>query len=378
MRLTLVGADLARAISWASRVCPTSAASPGLAGLRLLASERLDVQATDLDSFATARVSADVRDCGSALVSARLLQGIAKLLPEGDVHLQADGRSLSIECRAGRWRLPLMDDAAFPVFPDAGGPLGTAPAAELAAALKRVSPVVSRPDLSPLYGCVAIATDERLTIAATDRYRLACAEVEWQRERSAPDLHVYGAALRSVIDAGSSGEVALRADDRTATFDSGPCRLTTRLVSTQYLNWRQAFEHHQAVSHAVVVLAELRASVDRAGVVMGEADTLVIEVGPDGIDLTSTGHDKRTADELGDSEQHCEVISYDGPPTRFGVGLKYLREVLAHVDSPHVALAFPERPTFPVLVRDVVDGKPAPGYRHLLHVKRLSVPVGVP
>lgn len=185
-RVTLNGADLHAAVAWAAGLCPARPSVPVLAGIRLDATDvGVRLSAFDWDTAGTVDASAWVTDPGSLLVSGRLLASVAKTVAkEADVTLTADPGApvMTVSCgKAARWELPLIDLDDYPTLPTGGDPVGTVSADELGDALARVLPAVSG-DVQPpsLRGVALSATaDGPMILAATDRYRLAVAELDW-------------------------------------------------------------------------------------------------------------------------------------------------------------------------------------------------------
>src|SRR5215472_11901262 len=73
--------------------------------------------------------------------------------------------------------LPLEE---YPALPEQPAPAGTVDGGVLAVAAAQVVPAASRDDTLPMLTAVCLEIDgETLTLAATDRYRLAVREVSW-------------------------------------------------------------------------------------------------------------------------------------------------------------------------------------------------------
>ncbi len=120
---------------------------------------------------------------GAALVSGRLLADITRALPPHPVDVTVDGARLSIACGAARFTLPTMPVEDYPSLPKMPTTAGTVKGAEFAAAVAQVAVAAGRDDTLPMLTGVRLEIDgDKLTLAATDRYRLAVRELTWEPE----------------------------------------------------------------------------------------------------------------------------------------------------------------------------------------------------
>lgn len=372
MKLTIQGAALHAAVTWAAKIAPSRTPLPLLAGLLLDAGDSVRISATDFDTFGTAIPSGVVLDGGKALVSARLLAAITKTLGKNDeVTITADSQ-VEVACGRASWSLPTLGDTAdYPQLPTLGDEIGRVPAEDLRRSLARVLPATSDPSVPPMRGGVAVHPASALTIAATDRYRLAVAELGWQPALGGAeqDLVVPGALLRFACDAihDSSGEVTLHSDGNLIGLSSGTHQIMGRLLD-EYATWRQVLIDPDKASSTVVTVeipALLRA-IERASVVLEREEALTLEVTHDSIRVSPA------AGQVGQAEHYAELSEHCGEPITVGVSSVFLREGLVALDSPFAALNFSDNPNRPFLMRPADDnGAVLDGYQHVVMPVRL-------
>ncbi|MDQ6848815.1 MAG: DNA polymerase III subunit beta, partial [Actinomycetota bacterium] len=180
---------LADAVSWAARSLSSRPTMPVLAGLRLsVEGERLSVSGFDLEASTEVTLEVSAAAEGQALVSGRLLADIAKALPPHPVDVTVEGSRLTISCGASRFTLPGMPVEDYPRLPSMPTTAGTVSSAEFAHAVSQVAVAAGRDDTLPMLTGVRLEIDgPRLTLAATDRYRLAVRELEWSPQNPAAD-----------------------------------------------------------------------------------------------------------------------------------------------------------------------------------------------
>jgi DNA polymerase-3 subunit beta len=256
---------LADAVAWVARALPSRPVVPVLAGLRLEAAEELTLSCFDYDLSATARVAAEVAEPGTALVPGRLLAEIIRSLPGQPAEFAADGDVVSLTCGGAEFALVSLPLADYPELPPIPPVAGTIDGGELAAAVAQVLPAASRDDTLPMLTAICLdIRGDSLTLAATDRYRLAVRDVHWEPAR--PDLRAIALVpARTLADAartmapGEPVPVAFTPADEQAgdpqsarerdpqpvegmiSFECGGRRLTGRLIGGEFIRYRSRF-----------------------------------------------------------------------------------------------------------------------------------------
>jgi DNA polymerase III subunit beta len=277
MRFSIERDTLTEAVAWVARALPTRPVLPILSGM-LLRVESASVDSTGVDPAGVAsagggateltlacfdyeisariRVAAEVTEPGTVLVPGRLLAEITRSLPAGLVEIStvqvADGGSdVTLTCGAASFTLVTLPMGEYPQLPDLPVLAGTVDGGVLAAAIGQVVPAASRDDTLPILTGVNIELDGgTMTLAATDRYRLAMRELDWEPAR--PDvIATILTPAKTLADAarmmsqGTSVQVLMRGDEHVADamvgFESGGRRLTTRLIAGEFIKYKSRF-----------------------------------------------------------------------------------------------------------------------------------------
>jgi DNA polymerase-3 subunit beta len=147
--------------------------------------------------------------------------------------------------------------AEYPELPQLPQLAGTADGGALAAAISQVTPAASRDDTLPMLTAVSVEFDgAAMTLAATDRYRLAVRDLAWSPAPGVGDQGRIGLLVpaRTLGDAarmmshGTDVRVMLLppGDTRQAAeamigFETGDRRLTTRLLAGEFIRYRSRF-----------------------------------------------------------------------------------------------------------------------------------------
>jgi DNA polymerase-3 subunit beta len=247
---------LGEAVSFVARALPTRPVIPVLSGLLVEAEDdRLTLSCFDYEISARVTVAADVGETGTALVPGRLLAEIIKSLPHAEVDVSTSAEMVMLNCGSAEFGLvglPLDDYPALPALPAVAG---IADGHALATAAGQVAPSASRDDTLPMLTGVCLDFDgNELTLAATDRYRLAAATISWEPT----DKDVRASALvpaRTLADVarsmGPAGPVTISVSpsaqdgggpaDGMISFEGGGRRLTARLIGSDFIRYKSRF-----------------------------------------------------------------------------------------------------------------------------------------
>jgi len=295
MKFTVERDALAEAVSWVARALPARAVLPVLSGLLLSAGQEdqpdqqnaggfLTLSCFDYEVSARVRVPAEVAEPGTVLVPGRLLVEIVRSLPQHPVDFADDPDGVSVTCGDAAFMLTPLPLGEYPSLPELPQFAGTADSAALAAAIAQVTPAASRDDTLPMLTAVNVELDgTTMTLAATDRYRLAVRDLDWspapglagqgriaflvpartlseaarmighgdqvllsfggttpRTPRGAPD----GSAIVSGAQTSSGGTTpggGYGAAEAMIGFESGERRLTARLLAGEFVRYRSRF-----------------------------------------------------------------------------------------------------------------------------------------
>ncbi|WP_375477877.1 DNA polymerase III subunit beta [uncultured Jatrophihabitans sp.] len=357
---------LADAVTWAARSLASRPTLPVLAGLLLrVEGERLSVSGFDLEASTEVDVEVSAGAPGQALVSGRLLADITRALPPHPVDVTVEGSRLTLSCGAARFTLPTMPVDDYPSLPTMPTTAGTVHGAEFAAAVAQVAIAAGRDDTLPMLTGVRLEIDgEKLTLAATDRYRLAVRELGWQPENpTAADIAVLVPA-RALADAakslvhsesltialsGAGGGAGDPAGSGiigfSGTTNSRASRATTRLLDATFPPYRSLLPTEWA-STAEVPVGPLVEAVKRVALVTDRNAPVRLEFADAAVRLTAGGDDSGAS---GRAEEQLEV-GYEGEPITTAFNPQFLLDGLGALSSGTARMLFTSS-TKPVVLR---------------------------
>jgi DNA polymerase III subunit beta len=274
MKFTVGRDALGEAVAFVSRALPSRPVLPLLSGMLIEATASgLTLSCFDYEVSARASVDADVATPGSALVPGRLLAEITRSLPDRPADFAADAGVVSLTCGRAEFGLVCLPMEDYPALPDSPEPVGALDSGLLAAAVAQVAPAASRDDTLPMLTAVCLdITGDVMTLAATDRYRLAARDVSFapaepgRRALALVPAKIMVEAART-FQPGVPVTLAFGTDGRKRdggqrgggqrgglgpydqprpaegliSFDSGDRRLTARLIGGEFIRYRNRF-----------------------------------------------------------------------------------------------------------------------------------------
>jgi DNA polymerase-3 subunit beta len=247
---------LGEAVSWVARALPTRPVVPVLSGLLVRAeADSLTLSCFDYEVSARVVVPAEVGEPGIALVPGRLLAEITRSLPPDHVDVTSAADMVMLTCGSAEFALVSLGLAEYPKLPELPGVVGTADGGALATAAAQVVPSASRDDTLPMLTGVCLDIDgAAITMAATDRYRLAVATIGWEPgdasiraaalvpARTLADIaKTMGPGVPVTIAFSQAGAGQPHPADGMISFEGGGRRLTARLIGGEFLKYESRF-----------------------------------------------------------------------------------------------------------------------------------------
>lgn len=383
MRIRLERDTLAEAVAWAARSLPNRPSLPILTGLLLDASgDQVTLSSFDNTTSAKVSVPAEVTDEGLALVSGRLLAEIARSLPNRPVELNADVNKVELVCGSARFTLQTLPVEDYPELPDMPSATGTVDATSFERAVAQVVVAAGRDELLPVFTGVRLEiAGDKLSLLATDRYRMALKEITWSP--SSPSVEtaalVPGKVLGETAKSLTSGDAVTisLADSDTGEGmigfvgegPSGARQTVTRLLDGAFPKVRHLMDVDATVT-VRVNRDELLAAVKRVALVAERNTPLRMAISEGQVSLEAA-----TGDQAQASEAIMAEVEYAGDEmsiTAAGYNPQYLVDALHALDAPYAHFSF-TLPGKPCLIAGMasMDADPLDDYKHVIMLMRL-------
>jgi DNA polymerase-3 subunit beta len=382
---------LVESVAWVGKSLPSRPSVPILAGLLMEASEgQLTLSGFDYETSHRVTLPAQVGDPGRCLVSGRLVADIVKSLPHQAIDFSLDGAKVLLVCGTARFTLQTLPVDEYPELPPQPAASGTIRSDVFAQAVSQVAGSASRDDTMPVFTGVRMEIEgPTITLLATDRYRLAVRELQWEPSTppaattspAAPGslsatILIPARVLSDTAKAMTGSVLTLSLDQDAAGGDglagfagevSGGSRwTTTRLLDGSFPRVRNLIPDPAAIQTRVrISTATLVEAVKRVALVAERNAPVRITFTADGATLDAGN---------GEEAQASETIETQltGEPVTVGFNPTYLLDGLHAIGTPVAQLAFTQ-PTKPAELTGATDLEEAPltNFRYILMPVRL-------
>jgi len=365
---------LSEAVSFAVKLLPQRTTLPILSGVLITASETgIVLSSFDYEVSAQTHIAADVEEPGTILVSGRLLAEIASKLPNSPVRFSTDESRISVTCGSATFTLLSMPVEEYPSLPQITDRSGLVPADDFAEAVAQVAVAASRDDVTPVITGVQLEiADNKLSLVATDRYRVAVREIDWDGSDGGTDAATALVPARTLQEIGKtlghSGTISVAItskDDRELiAFTADKKTVTSLLIKGNFPPVKRLFPD-TVENYAVINTSELMEAVRRVSLVLEREAALRFTFTSDGLRLEAIGSEQAQASEAIDA-------LLTGDDTVVSLKPQFLLDGLTAVRSEFVRISFtktenPNKPG-PVLITSQSSREQAgnDNYRYLL------------
>lgn len=311
MRFSVNRDVFSEAVSFAVKLLPQRTTLPILSGVLIEATDTgLVLSSFDYEVSAQTEIQAQVDEAGTVLVSGRLLADIASRLPNAPVVFSTNDNRIVVSCGSANFTLLSMPVEEYPSIPQISGQTGLVPGEEFAAAVAQVAVAASRDDVTPVITGVQLqVTDNRLGLVATDRYRVAVREIDWDNgENTSPDGLTALVPAKTLQEVGktfghsSTISVSFTAkDDRELiAFTADNKTVTSLLIKGSFPPVRRLFPE-TSENYAVINTGELIEAVRRVSLVLEREAALRFTFTIDGLTMEAVGSEHAQASEAIDA-----------------------------------------------------------------------------
>ena len=327
--------ELATSLGIVARGLSTRSAVQVLTGILLQPEDgKLLLGTTDMEVSLRAFVSGEIQGDGAVVVPGRLLTDLVRLLPDDAVSLSFDQGDGVLEVTSGRYssKVNVFSAEDFPRLPAVDVPLHTIPATALLGTIEKVARAASRDESRPVLTGILVRFDgDRLTMAATDSYRLSVKETMLGESGPELDAIIPARALQELSRLAVGGDVVtLGVHENHVVFGANDVWLTTRRIDGQFPNYKQLLPETFEVE-VTTARQPLLEVIRRAGVMAQRNAPLRLQFSEGELAVSAQTQD------VGEARESLE-IDYAGEPLEIGFNPDFLRDGLEAVGGETVQL----------------------------------------
>ncbi len=375
MKFTVDQQGLTDGVNWVSRSLSTRPIKTELLGIVIDATgDEVFLSGSDLETSSKAHFAADIVTKGKVLVPGKLLAEICRSLPNKPITIALDGTRVLVTSGAAKFTLPTLSIDEYPHLPELPEGTGVVASDTFAQAVAQVAVAAGRDDSLPtLTGVHVEITEDSVTLAATDRYRLAVREFTWQPSQPGVSTtallrgRTIAEAAKSLV---GSKNVSLSIapavnSDRLAGFAAAGKTMTSRMLDGTFPPYRHLLDQN-IISTAVVEVAPFLDSVRRVALVTDKTVPLRLEFNGTTVSLEAGAGEEAQATETID-------VLLNGEPISIAFNPVFLADGLQAVGTPFVQISFTGSNKPAILTgRTEPNGASIDNYRYLLMPMRYA------
>ena len=342
MKFTIEQSKLVDVVNWVSRSLSSRPIQTALLGIVIEAdNQKIVLSSSDLETASRASTDAEVATPGKVLVPGKILADISRSLPNKPVTIQLDGTRVLVNAGSAKFTLPVLPINEYPNLPEMPDTLGTIDADLFNQAVSQVSTAAGKDDSLPsLTGVHVEVNGENITMAATDRYRLAVRELTFSPAKPNTEA-VALIRARTLHDAAKTLATAKNvnialapttSNDRLAGFQTDSKSTTTRLLDGTFPPYRHLLPQ-ESLTTTVIEVAPFLDAVRRVALVTDKTIPLKLTFTGNTVTLEAGGGDEAQANEVFEINKTGEDLSIAFNPN-------YLLDGLHAINAPYAQISF--------------------------------------
>jgi DNA polymerase-3 subunit beta len=374
MKFVVERDSLVDAVNWVSKSISNRPITTALLGIVIDASEEITLSGSDLETSAKAKFKAEVSQKGKVLVPGRLLAEISRSLPAKPISFVLEGTRVLVSAGSAKFTLPTLPLSEYPSLPELPVASGSLNSDLFATAVNQVAVAAGKDDSLPtLTGVFVEINKNQITLAATDRYRLAVRELTW----SAQDANIETTSLlraRTLADAAKSligsSQVTIAlapstTNEKLVGFLSEGKTMTSRVLDGSFPPFRHLLPS-ESTADAIIEVAPFLDSVRRVALVTDKTVPLRLNFSNNTLQLEAGTGDEAQASEKLD-------INYKGEDINIAFNPTFLTDGLTAINTAFVHISFTGANKPAVLTGQTEAGSaPITNYKYLLMPMRYS------
>jgi len=361
-------------VNWVSKSISNRPITTELLGIVIEVADEITLSGSDLETSAKAKLKAEITQKGKVLVPGRLLAEISRSLPAKPITFNLEGSRVLVTAGSAKFTLPTLPLVEYPTLPELPKTSGSLNSDLFATAVNQVAIAAGKDDSLPtLTGVFVEINKNQITLAATDRYRLAVRELTW----SAADANIETTSLlraRTLADAAKSligstqVTIALPAtttNEKLVGFVSEGKSMTSRVLDGSFPPFRHLLPN-DSTAEAVIEVAPFLDSVRRVALVTDKTVPLRLNFSSNTLQLEAGTGDEAQASEKLD-------INYKGEDINIAFNPTFLTDGLTAINTAFVHITFTGANKPAVLTGQTEAGSaPITNYKYLLMPMRYS------
>lgn len=337
MKILCTKKNLNQGLLTTSRIIGSANTLPILNNILLKTDKgQLKLSSTNLEMAVSTWVAGKVEEEGEITIPAKLINEYITNLLADKITLQSEKQNLTVEGENAKTHIKGMSAEEFPLIPEVGEDLYTkVNGKELGKTLKEVGFAAAYSETQPeISGVLFDFEGKILTLAATDRYRLAEGKIALEAEVSAPrQLIIPARAVAEISRIASDGVVEVFLKEGQVCFKTAGVELVSRQIEGQFPDYKQIIPNNFTTETVVERVGFVQA-LKAASLFATESNNIELELNPQ----TKQVLIKSQSAQTGDSEIRLTAVDISGGKNSIIFNYRYLLECLNNLADEDVTL----------------------------------------
>ncbi len=300
--------------------------------------DRVSIQATDLEIGAKGYYSANVLTTGEVTLGAKKIFDILRELPREEVHLiKEDNHWVRLKCGKSKFRLPGMPSEDFPPFPEFSQDSLMELNSKLLKEMIRKTFFAQSPDETRqiLNGLLLEQDNEKVKMVGTDGHRLALIrrDLNGGSKGAKNSYLIPKKALTELIKLVEDEEAAFSFSSKNnhIAFMQGDQVIVSRKVDGKFPNYQQVIPSDNKLQ-VQINRDVFQHALKRVALLADEKSKMVrFDIQSGSMTLTTD------TTELGEAREEI-AVNYTGEDVSIGLNARYVLDVLGVIDDEDVFL----------------------------------------
>jgi len=325
-------------INIVQKAVSTKTTLPILEGILLETEDKFKMTGNDLEIGIECFVEADIKEKGSIVLNSKMFGDIVRKMPEGEVLIEVkENNSVIIECENSHFELKGISAEGFPSIPDIKKENGFEISQNLIRDMVRqtvfaVSLDENRPVLT---GEMIEFKNGEMVIVSIDGYRLALRKSKVEGIEQDFSVVVPGKTLNEIskILLPTDDKISIYNSENQILFDLGDCKVVSRLLDGDYLNYKSIIPTEQETK-VIVNTTEILSSIERASIITMEDKRYPIKfvVSQDTMVISSNTDSGANREEI--------RVETEGKDLEIGFNPRYFIDALKAIEDDRVEICF--------------------------------------
>ena len=338
MKIVCSKENLVEGINIAQKAVASKTTLPVLEGILLEGGDQLKLTGNDLEIGIECFVEADIRQKGSVVLNCKMFGDIIRRMPEAEILIEVKENNLVIiECENSYFELKGLSSSGFPAIPEIKKDNTFKISQKILREMIRqtifsVSIDENRPILK---GSLLECKGGDINLVSIDGFRMAVRKNEIEGIVREFSVVIPGKTLNEIakILQPVDEEVVIYNSHNQILFDLGACKVVSRLLEGEYLNYRSIIPK-EFETKALVSTKDILSSLERASLITMDERRYPVKflIGENKIIITSNT-------ELGAVREEVKV-STEGGSLDIGFNPRYFIDALKVIEDEKIEIYF--------------------------------------